>query len=168
MPRLRPNRAIVTLLYAAILAGLAWSFLAQPGEYVVAFSRLTLTETEVSARFSVIVTYVLISGVVAFAWGWFGYRFLNHYGTLMVGIYILVLAIAAWIAFRVGVAFGPPDPNSLQGLVEGDTAEAQLALDSWVPGIAWPLGGLLGLLVGQFFATREPDESPDTGVVTEP
>lgn len=150
MPGLKPNRALVVLLFVAILGGVLWSLLANPAQYTVAFGTPILDEGEIEARFSVILVYVAIGFVFSFAWGWWAVRFFSNSSVLVILIYLTALSIAALIAYRVGVAFGPTGFEAIGEFEEGAKLTDRLRLDGPVPGVSWLIGGFLGLLGGLY------------------
>ena len=162
MPRVKPNRALVVLLFVAILGGVLWSLLANPAQYTVAFGNPILDEGQVEARFSVIMVYVAIGFVFSFAWGWWAVRYFSNSSVLIILIYLTALSFAALIAYRVGVAFGPTGFEAMTEFEEGAKLTERLSLDGPVPGVSWLIGGFLGLLSGLYQKHKQETEKFDS------
>ena len=163
MPRVKPNRALVVLLFVSILGGVLWSLLANPAQYTVAFGYPIPDEGQIEARFSVIMVYVSIGFLLSFAWGWWAVRFFSNSSVLVILIYLTALSIAALIAYRVGAAFGPTGFDAMGEFEEGAKLTDRLRLDGPVPGVSWLIGGFLGLLSGLYQKHKQANDILDSG-----
>ena len=161
MPRVKPNRALVVLLFVAILGGVLWSLLANPAQYTVAFGYPILDEGEIEARFSVIMVYVAIGFLFSLAWGWWAVRYFSNSSIFVILVYLTALSIAALIAYRVGVAFGPAGFDATGEFEEGAKLTERLRLDGPVPGLSWLIGGFLGLLSGLYQRHKQMTDTFD-------
>ncbi|MBK5217247.1 MAG: hypothetical protein JJE02_06645 [Propionibacteriales bacterium] len=139
-------RPVAAMLVFGALGGVVWRLLAKPALWEVTDRGIVLTEDASTARFGVIVVFVLIGVVVSLVWGWYlGGRF--HAArwpiVLVAGVTAFVAGVLAW---RVGVWLGPPDPSSVEGLGSGDTVPQQLEIDTLAPFLVWPIAALASLL----------------------
>lgn len=134
------------MLALGLLGGVVWRLFAKPALWEVTDDGIVLTEDASTARFGVIVVFVVIGVVVSLGWGWYlGGRFHDARWPI-----VLVAAAAAFaagvLAWGVGVWLGPPDPASVEGLGIGDTVPQQLGIDTFAPFVVWPIAALLSLL----------------------
>lgn len=141
-------RSIGTMLVLGVVAGLLWLWLANPAAFEVTEQGAVLDEQASKGRFGVIVTFVLISVVIAFLWGFFAGRILLDRGWLMVPVFALVSLAAGLIAWKVGAILGPPDPSTVKDAKLGDLIPQQLTVDTASPFLVWPIFAL----AGQFLA----------------
>ena len=75
----------------------------------------------------------------------------------LVGL-LLGTALAAGVAYLVGTAISPPDPQSLvDSEPVGATLPAAIEVSGWTPYLCWPLGGLLGFLVATYLVSALDD-----------
>lgn len=166
-------RAVIIWVGGAVLlgvaAGFAWVLLANPAEWEVTSDGIILTEEGAKGRFGVIVTYVLIGIVVSFVWGLVAGLKNRDVGWSLVPAFAVAAFLAGVIAWRIGVAFGPPDPASVTGTSPGDRIPQQLAIDAFAPFLVWPIFSLIGLLLAVYSAgdagadgTRRRDEVVDS------
>lgn len=150
----------VGLLVLGVATGFVWILLASPAEWDVTDNGIILTEDGAKARFGVIVTFVLISSVVAFLWGLIAGLRLHDVGWLLVPVFAFAAILAGVLAWRVGVAFGPPDPASVTGASVGDKLPQRLAIDAVTPFLIWPIFALLGLLIAVYSSGDAGAKSP--------
>jgi hypothetical protein len=150
------------MLFLGVAAGFVWQLWAQPAEWEVRETGLVLTEAASKGQFSVIVLFVLIGAVVSLVWGWFAAWALPELGWLLTPFIVVLTLLAAVLAWRLGVALGPPDPASVPDVAIGDRVPAELEVDGLAPFLTWPIFGLLGL-VGCTWLSRHhhPDQGPD-------
>lgn len=144
--RRRLRAASGALLALAVLAGLAWTWLARPAEWEVREQGVVLTEAASRGQFSVIVVFVLIGVVTSLVWAGATAWALADLGWLLIPIVVVLTVLASIIAWQVGVAFGPPSPASLRDVAVGDRLPAQLEVDGLAPFLAWPIFGLVGVI----------------------
>lgn len=152
--RRRLRLAGVALLVLALVAGLMWTWLAQPAEWEVREQGVVLTEAASQGQFSVIVVFVLIGIVTSFVWAWGVSWALADLGWLLIPLVVILTVLASVIAWQVGVAFGPPSPASVSGASVGDRIPAQLEVDGLAPFLAWPIFGLAGVIGATFVKGR--------------
>jgi len=61
---------------------------------------------------------------------------------------VIGAAVAAWLAYRVGLSLSPPDPAPLaRGADDYTPIPGALSISGRSPFVAWPLGAVLGLAV---------------------
>lgn len=141
---------VAGVLVLGVASGFVWLLLANPAEWEVTDNGIILTEDGAKGRFGVIVTFVLISILVAFLWGLIAGLRLHALGSLLVPVFAVAAILAGVLAWRVGVAFGPPDPASVTGASVGDKLPQRLAVDAVTPFLIWPIFALLGLLIAVY------------------
>ena len=141
---------VAGLLVLGVVSGFVWILLANPAEWEVTDNGIILTEDGSKGRFGVIVTFVLIGIVVAFLWGLIAGLRLHAVGWLLVPVFAIAAVLAGVLAWRIGVAFGPPDPASVTGASMGDKLPQRLAVDAVTPFLIWPIFALLGLLFATY------------------
>ena len=141
-------------LLLGVASGLVWLWLAHPAQWEARDGGIVLTEAAARGQFSVIVVFVAIGVVVSLAGGWVLARVLPDLGWLVTPLVVLLAAVAALIAWRVGVELGPPPPGSVTGVAVGDRIPAELAVDGVAPFLAWPIFGLVGVVAATWASDR--------------
>lgn len=154
------------LLALGGVAGLAWFWLAEPGEWEVTELGLSRSEDEVRAQFAVIVRFVVIGAVLCFGWGWAAGHRLRDVGWLLAPVFALVPGLAAVIAWQVGVVLGPSDPAEAVNLALGDRVPAQLEIDAIAAFLVWPMFALAGLVLAAWL-DRSNDAEPAEDVTAD-
>lgn len=157
------RRAVALSMVAAVVIGVAaavvWAWLAEPAQWQIRENGVVLTEGAAKAQFSVVVVFVLIgmvSSIVAgLAMGWF----LDALGWVVVPLAIALTLASGLIAWQLGVQLGPPDPATASGGSVGDTISAQLEIDAIAPFLAWPIAGLLGVVVAACIDRRSDHDA---------
>lgn len=145
--RLLPG-AVLVLLVASALAGVAWSSWAEPGRWQVTDQGVVLTQEASQGQFGVEVLFVGIGVGLCLVWGLFVGVLGRALGWSIVPVAAVGAALASLVAWQVGVALGPPDPQTVQDLSLGDTFPDQLAVSSFSSFAAWPVAALGGVVVG--------------------
>lgn len=143
------GRLAVAVLVAGVVgvaAGLVWVWLAQPAQWEAREGRLVLTEAAARGQFSVVVVFVLIGVIASVVGGWLVVRLVPDLGWFAVPVVLVLSSLAALVAWRVGVALGPPDPGSVAGVTDGDRVPSRLMIDSVAPFVVWPIFGLAGVI----------------------
>lgn len=147
--------ASIAVLAMGLVAGLVWLWLAEPAQWVVRDNGIALTEGAAKGQFSVIVLFVglgVVGSLLAGAGiGWT----LQDLGWSITPLVIVLTTIAALIAWRIGVELGPADPATVGGAV-GDKISAPLEVDALAAFLAWPIAGLLGVVLAVGL-DRRPD-----------
>jgi hypothetical protein len=156
----RRRLAVAALVAAAVgvAAGLVWLWLAHPARWEARDGRLVLTEAAARGQFSVVVVFVLIGVIVSVVGGWLVVRLVPELGWLAVPAVLVLTTLAALVAWRVGVALGPPDPSSVSGVADGDRVPSRLVIDSVAPFLVWPIFGLAGVIGGTWSDGRQVSE----------
>ncbi len=151
-PRMTARRdlltALVTLAVLGVVAGVLWTFLADPVIATRTADGVASGETELGKQVT--------------ADGWFAALGFVGCGLAGVGLMlrrgadelVTLLAVvagsllAAWICTQVGGLVGPaPAAETLAREAVGKTAEDQLQVHTWVAYLAWPFGASVGSLV---------------------
>jgi hypothetical protein len=70
---------------------------------------------------------------------------------------------AAVIAWRLGITFGPAGPLAAVHPAVGDKLPSKLAIDGFAPFLAWPIGGLAGVVISTYLSRADPVEDGLTG-----
>lgn len=154
---------IVRIGVAVVLgvsAGVAWALLADPAQWTVTETGLSMGAEGAAGEFSAVVTFVVIGAVVAGMWGAStgAARRGSRPSTLVLHLGLAVLAgILAW---RVGLVVGPSEPSGIAGREVGDLVDDQLRIGGWVPFLAWPFGMALGTFSSNLFL---PDSAREGG-----
>lgn len=144
---------VAVMLLLGALSGVAWSLLAEPAMWEVTESGIILTEAAASARFGVVVLFVVIGAVVSLGWGWLFAGRLHDRGPLIVPVAVFTALAAGLIAFVVGRWLGPSDPRSLDGLTIGGLVPQQLSIDSAAPLLVWPIAVLVPVIWRVYFSS---------------
>lgn len=137
-----------------ILSGLAWLWIAKPAEWEAREGGIVLTEAAARGQFSVIVVFVIIGLVVSLVGGWLLVQTVPDLGWWAAPLIMVLTALAALIAWRVGVQLGPPPPDTVTGAAVGDRIPAELAIDSIAPFLVWPIFGLAGVMAATWASGR--------------
>lgn len=157
------------MLVLGVLGGLLWLWLADPSEWEVTAQGIVLTEEAARGQFAVVVTFVCVGAALSFGWGWAAGRALRELGWVLVPVFAAVAGVAAVLAWRVGVALGPPHPRDVPDPSLGDRLPAPLAIDAVAPFLVWPMLALLGLLVSAWLDRSEDESSePMSGHLLKP
>lgn len=148
---------VACIVLAGVVGGVVWQAAAEPAVWTVVGDRLAMGEDAAAAEVSVVLTFVVVglvaSAVVGFALHWWWRPSWPAVLVIAGG-----LVASGFVAWQLGVAFGPPDPTSVTGLAEGDTVPDRLSLPNpLAPLLAWPMGGLAGVLLASF-VERSPQE----------
>ncbi|MET0929668.1 MAG: hypothetical protein ABWX74_09120 [Aeromicrobium sp.] len=151
--------ASLAMLLLGIGAGLVWIQLANPALWEARDGGLVLTEAAARGQFSVIVVFVLIGVVVSLVWGWCATWALPDLGWLLTPVVAVMTALAAVIAWRVGVELGPPPPGTVEGVSVGDRVPSQLGIDGLAPFLVWPIFGLVGVIGATWAGARSRDSA---------
>lgn len=152
-------KAVASMLLLGVVAGLLWLWLANPAAFKVTDQGAILDEEASKGRFGVIVTFVGISIVIAFLWGFFAGRVLHDRGWIMVPAFAVVATAAGLIAWKVGAILGPPDPASVKHAKLGDSIPQQLTIDAVAPFLVWPVFALVGLFLAVYLASNRSHNS---------
>jgi len=156
-------RVINVLGPSAVLgfvAGLVWSWVAEPATWTVSDGSVVMTEFSSRDEFGVLLWYCAIGLVLSTVAGAIGAYVLRADWRDVV-LLTLGAAIASLVAWQTGVLVGPPDPASVTGLQDGDVVAEQLAVTSPVGFLSWPVGALLGVLIGSAFERDDHDLATD-------
>ncbi len=157
------------MLALGVLGGLLWLWLADPSEWQVTAQGIVLTEEAARGQFAVVVTFVGVGAALSFGWGWAAGHALRELGWVLVPVFGAVAGAAAVLAWRMGVALGPPHPRDAPDPSLGDRLPAPLAIDAVAPFLVWPMLALLGLLVSAWLDRSEDEPSePMTEHLLEP
>ncbi|GAA2070499.1 hypothetical protein GCM10009821_04570 [Aeromicrobium halocynthiae] len=140
--------AVLVLVAASALAGVAWSSWAEPGTWQVTEQGVVLTQEASQGQFDVEVLFVGIGVVLCLVWGLAVGVAGRSLGWPVVPVTAAAAALASLVAWTVGLSLGPPDPQTVQGLSLGDSFPDQLAVSSFSSFVAWPVAALGGLVVG--------------------
>lgn len=158
-------RAVVVtcLAYAALglLAAWLWVQLADPPAFHVFPDTVLMDEEEAGRQFGVDVTYAAIAGALAaplgFVTGWRWHRV----GWPQVVAVAVGASIAAVVAWRLGIVWGPDNPEEMLSLAQvGDDIPEKLDVHADGFLLAWPVAGLIGLIVAVLLFSRPSSPMP--------
>ena len=143
---------VATAVAVGLAGAVAWATWADPGQWVVVEGGLTMDEPGSRGQFGTVVTFVLVGLVAGLLLGLIAVVTSPRLGWTMTLIVGLLAVAASLIAWRLGVLIGPPDPTAVRDLSIGDSVPAELAVDTWVAFLAWPIGAMAGVLAGSGFS----------------
>lgn len=147
----------LTPIVLGFLVAVVWVNVVDPWYWSVRGDRVVMGESEAGGQFAAVAWFAGLGMVVSALWGAL-LAIVGRSTWLLVPLVVVTTVIAALIAWRVGIWFGPADPQSVQGLAEGDRVPAALVVDTLAAFIAWPAAGLVGVLAAIVLA---PDRTPD-------
>ncbi len=170
-----------------ICAGLAWSQLAHPAEFVLFGKDWLMGQYQMSRRFDADGWFVVVGLIGCLVAGLALLASRRRSPLLSLGAGLVGSALAAVIAWRVGLWVAPSTDHLIaqaKDAAEGTMLAERLGLSWWGVGLAWPIGFLIGALAMLLLRPRsgaadggrrrlgEPDqvvgaefdvESPSTG-----
>jgi hypothetical protein len=158
-------RAVVVTCVAFVLAGIvaAWLWVqwADPPTFQVLEKSAIMGEEQAGRQFGVDVTYALIglgiAGPLGFLAGW---RWHRVGWPLVVGA-AASAALAAVVAWRLGIVWGPSDPaEEWRSAQVGDQVPEQLAMHAKGLLLVWPIGALAGLILAVLIFSRPSRPRP--------
>ena len=147
-------------------AGVLWLRLATPARWEYTEAGLVLTESAAGQQFGIVAWYVLIGVVTSAIFGWVMQRRRRAIGWYVVPLVVVGSLVAAVVASRVGLVFGPADPRTVGGLQIGDTVPMRLELGAFSPLLTWVAGGLLG--IGGSLLSERSAPSPHRSATPDP
>jgi hypothetical protein len=148
------------MLLLGVVGAVLWVQLAEPAQWEVRETGVVLTEAASHGQFSVIVTFMLVGVVLSLLWGAGVARAVPELGWALTPLAIVATSAAAVVAWRLGVAWGPPNPLSVRDAAVGERLPAALAVDIVAPFLLWPAGGLAGVLIGSALVPRSREHEP--------
>lgn len=140
----------VLLLFAAVGAAAGWLWFRAwtPPTGVVFEQQWYTDEAGLRATFSGTAWYVVIATSAGLVLGALCAFLLDRAELATLAAVVAGSALAAYVMFRVGLHFSPPDPDVLARTVADDTELAgELTVTGWSPYLAFPFGALTGLAV---------------------
>ncbi|WP_344771400.1 hypothetical protein [Aeromicrobium panaciterrae] len=139
---------VIAMLLLGVATGVVWEALAKPAEWEVrADGSIVLTEIAARDQFGVIVVFVIAGIIVSLVWGIVTTLVLEDLGWKLTPLVVMVTLVAAVIAWRVGIALGPVGPREAVNPSVGDHLPSRLKVDGIAPFVAWPVFGVLGVLL---------------------
>lgn len=139
---------VVVMLLLGVATGFVWEALAKPAEWEVREGgSIVLTEIAARDQFGVIVVFVIAGIVASLVWGVVATLVLEDLGWKLTPLVIVVTLAAAVIAWRIGIAIGPVGPREAVNPAVGDKLPSKLAIDGVAPFFAWPVFGVLGIVL---------------------
>ena len=142
------------MLILGVAAGFVWERIADPAQWEVTRTGLSMDEAASEGQFGVVVMFVLVGMLACLAWGMFVAFTLRDLSWVVTPFIVVLTSIAAVIAWRLGIVLGPPDPSRVKDLGVGDHVPARLAIDGIVPFLVWPIFGLIGFIATMLLGTR--------------
>lgn len=138
---------LVAFVLLGCLAGWLWAKWADPAQFVVVADNAAMSELEAGQEFGVDVIYSAIAAATGLlAGGLLGWRY-SSAGWLIPVTVTISATVAAVIAWRLGVALGPPQPlSALEGARAGDLVPEQLDVHAKGLLLLWPIAALLGVV----------------------
>ena len=142
-----------------VAGGWVWSLVADPPSILLTDQGLIPQGESQYGQLTQITMWYIVVGVAAglvagLVIGWFGRRF----GIVTVAATVTLCAVGATISAVVGErVFGPDTTAELASATVGDLVTTRLGVGTVVGYVAWPIGGLIGVLVA---ALRWSDRTP--------
>lgn len=150
--------SVVAMLLLGVAAGVVWQWQANPAEWEVrSDGSIVLTEIAARDQFGVIVVFVIAGAIVSLIWGFATTYALRDLGWRLTPFVIVTTLAAAVIAWQLGVALGPEGPRAAVDPSVGDLLPSKLEIDSIPPFLAWPLFGMLGVVLSTWMSKEAPD-----------
>jgi len=159
--------SVVALSLFAVLgclAGWLWSVWADPALFVVTRDNAVMGEVEAGRQFGADVVYSAIAVVAGLVAGSvMGWRY-PRVGWLLPVVVTVASGAAALLAWKLGMALGPPDPRAtLSEAAVGATVPERLDVHARGLLLLWPIAALVGLISSVASshpgtARREPGE----------
>lgn len=151
----------VAFVVAGIVAAWLWAQWADPPTYQVLKNSAIMGEEEAGRQFGVDMTFALIGLGLAVPVGFLaGWRWHRVGWPLVVGAAISA-GLAAVVAWRLGVVWGPSDPaNVWRSAQPGDHLPEELAVHAKGLLLVWPIGALAGLLLAVLLFSRPSRPRP--------
>ncbi len=144
----RVASTVAVMLLLGVVAGFVWEALAKPAEWEVRDGgSIVLTEIAARDQFGVIVVFVIAGAIASLVWGIVATLVLEDLGWRLTPLVIVATLAAAVIAWRIGVAIGPVGPREAVDPAVGDMLPSKLAIDGIAPFFAWPVFGVLGIVL---------------------
>lgn len=150
--------AVLLMAVAGVAAGFGWLLVATPAQWEFTEGGLVLTEAAAGRQFGIVGWFVVVGLVVSLLFGWFLERRRPRDGWFLVPVVVVGCLVAALICSRVGLAFGPPDPQTVRGLEPGDQVPMRFELSAFSPLLMWVVGGLIGLGAATYLRSPEVTE----------
>lgn len=151
----RPWLVLISAAVLGVAGGLAWWQLAEPGQWQMRDVGIALTEEASRGQFQVVVVFTLVGVIAALAWAVVLSLLAREAGWPLVVLLIIGAVLASLVAWQVGSTLGPPPPETVAGLEDGDTVPDELMVDSVAPFLAWPIAALVGVLLVSWGRGRE-------------
>lgn len=151
------------MLLLGVVAGVVWEALAEPAEWEVRpDGNIVLTEIAARDQFGVIVVFVIAGIVASLVWGFVASLVLEDLGWRLTPLVVVATLAAAVIAWQVGIALGPVGPREVVDPSVGDQIPSKLAVDGIAPFFAWPVFGVLGVVLATWLR-KDDQELADAG-----
>lgn len=146
---------------AGVLAAWLWVELADPPAYQVLRNTAILGEEQYGREFGVDVTYALIALGLAVPLGLItGWRW-HRVGWPHVVAAVVGAGIAAVLAWRLGIVWGPDNPQDQFPTAQvGDLLPVRLNVHAKGLLLAWPIGALVGLVSAVLLFSRPSRPRP--------
>jgi hypothetical protein len=154
-------RVLCAAVLTGALAGALWLWWAQPATWAVTQESITLDEGGSRSQFAVVVNFIAIGCVVSLLWGALVARKEPAWGWVVVPVTVAATLVAAVVAWRIGVDFGPGSVESQLPAKPGSTVTSPLKVDSVAPFLAWPIAGLVAVVATVALSGRRERTSPE-------
>lgn len=142
--------SILAGLVVGVVAAVAWAQLADPPSATLTRQGVFLGgETDYNQQVTVTLWFLLVGGVLGFVSGLFvGWRGRRHGIATVLAVLLLCAAassLSAWLGVNV---LGPDLSAQAEAAAVGDLVRSELSITSDVAYLGWPIGGLVGALLG--------------------
>lgn len=155
---------VAAMLVVGAVGGYVWAQLAHPAEWEVQSSgSIVLTEVAARDQYTVIMVFMAVGAIGSLIWAWLTSLVLREVGWRLTPLVILATAAAGVIAWRLGIVLGPDGPLAAVHPVAGDKLPSKLAIDGVAPFLAWPIGGLVGVVGATWLSRGDTVEDESIG-----
>lgn len=156
---------LAALLLTGVVAAFAWAQLAHPAQWEVRTGgSIVLTEAASRDQFSVIAVFMAVGAISSLVWGCLTAVLLRDLGWWLTPVVVAGAIVAGLIAWRLGIGFGPDGPLAAVDPKVGARLPSKLAVDGVAPFLAWPVGGLAGVVLSTWLSRGDPVD----GTIGEP
>lgn len=150
--------SVAVMLLLGVAVGLVWQWQAKPAEWLVREDgSIVLTEMAARDKFGVIVVFVIAGAVASLVWGFLTTFILRDLGWKLTPLAVAATLVAAVIAWRVGIEFGPIGPSAAVDPKVGELLPSKLEIDGVTPFLVWPIFGVLGVVLSTWMSKEAPE-----------
>jgi hypothetical protein len=150
---------------------MVWLRWGEPAQWIVTDNGRAMSEVASTGRFDVVATFSFIGLALGFVGGSilqfvdgrrsFGLRW------ALPAVAVVGALLAAIVTWRVGVAFGPPSPKSVEDVATGQHVSESFAVSGVAPFMAWAFAAACGAATVLWMRSAGESADPDADTSTE-